>query len=655
MKNSIRIWSTPSIGLSLALGAAAIAASCGGSGESGSSGGSGGSAADASASGGTSSGGSNSGGAAGFGATAGSAGSGASGGSGGTTSNYPCPGCQPFPGNGTPACNPSTLAAPTVAYPPDGVLLPPNMNVLEVQFVPPSGATLFEVDFKNSVTDVRVETKCNPITPVRGGASSGCGLTLPQAAWNDIANTNRDGDPLKVSVRATANGACVSTSTDQISINFAKEDLDGGIYYWQSAVYGGIGGKTGGIYSHDFGSFDPTPTPFYTSGAAGVCVGCHNLSRDGLRMSLATDDPDADDELGDVHTSVMEVDTRNVLGGKNMSPGFQTWTHDHAKLIASTFKTAKNQAFDVFDGDTVAKIVSDTLPNMMMATQPDLSRDDKNLVFVVPQAGSIPKQGDHHFMGGALWTASFDASAGTLGTPGAILSPAGTTSYYYPSFSPNGTFLVFDEAPDSDAFWNRKARVKLLHFPAAANATPIDLAKLNLSSDTANSWPRWSPFVTTYKGHKLLWVTFSSDRDYGLRLKNKGFDHCYPPESPAYDTPQPLSKQGVGYDDCAQPQIWMAGIIVDEDPSLDAGDRSFPAFWLPFQDVNSHNFSAQWVEKIYTPPPPTDGGTGTDGGAGSDGGGSCGGEGASCANASDPACCVDTVCCLGSCTAFCIK
>jgi len=71
----------------------------------------------------------------------------------------------------------------------------------------------------------------------------------------------------------------------------------------------------------------------------------------------------------------------------------------------------------------------------------------------------------------------------------------------------------------------------------------------------------------------LLWVTFSSNRDYGLHLVNQGFDNCYPPESPDYDQPQPLSKQGVTYENCAQPQIWMAAVIVDNDGALVGVDR----------------------------------------------------------------------------------
>ena len=622
--------------LATALGVATALAACGTSG-----------APDATAGGGADGGGGGDGGASGFGDGAVAP----------NGTSYPCPGCVAFPPPTAPACAPAVLGPVTIAYPLDGLLLPPNMNVLEVQFTASAGATLYEVDFENAITDVRVETKCAAVPDVRGGASRGCGVTLPQAAWNDIAGKNRDGDPVRVFVRATdAGGTCVATSTAQIDLRFAKEDLAGGIYYWQSATFGGVGGTTGGIYSHDFGTFDPTPTPFYTSGGTGTCIGCHTLSRDGARMALASDDPDGDDEFADVKTHVMDVATRTVLGGATMSPGFQTFTHDHLKLIASTFKATKggtttgiDRAFQVFDGDATKLLGTMTLPAGMAATQPDLSRDDRTLAFVVPAAGTISPEGDHHFKMGALWAASVDLQTIALGAPKPVLAAAGH-NYYYPSFSPDGAFLMFDDAADAadtatsngDAFYNRGARVKLLHYPPAAGAQPVDLPALNVADGLSNSWPRWSPFVQSYKGRSVLWVTFSSNRDYGLHLVNHGFDNCYPPEGPAYDQPQPLSKKGVTYESCAQPQIWMAAVIVDADGSLDAKDRSFPAFWLPFQDVNAHNHSAQWVEKVQGPPP----GTGGDGGT-------CGGLGAACS--ASALCCSDVVCCNGGCVASCIR
>jgi hypothetical protein len=184
--------------------------------------------------------------------------------------------------------------------------------------------------------------------------------------------------------------------------------------------------------------------------------------------------------------------------------------------------------------------------------------------------------------------------------------------------------------------------VKLLHMPPQPGDAPLDLANLNVADDLSNSWPRWSPAPTSYKGKPVLWVTFSSNRDYGLRLKNtaagypqgaSGFDNYYPPASPPYDQPQPTSRKGVTFDAYASPQIWMAAVVVDPRRALDREDRSYPAFWLPFQDVTAHNHSAQWVVKVASPGSP-DAGT--------------------CGQLNDPCgvggavCCPDVVCCPGT-------
>ena len=305
--------------LVVGLGGAALSSACGGNGAAG---GAGGSHADASTDG--AGGGDDSGNTFGGGDGAGSSG----GSSTFTDASFGCDGCAPFPPLTGQACTPQELGPPTLVYPPDGVLLPPNMNVLEVQWVPPAGAALFEVDFENAATDVRVETSCVPVAAVRtsadGGAQySGCGLTLSQQEWNDIANTNRDGDPLKVTVRATPlAGSCVTTSPQSVNVMFAKDDLTGGIYYWQSVLYGQVAGTAGGIYYHDFGTFDPKPTPFWTTGGQqNSCVGCHTLSKDGMQMALMQDDADADDEYGDVKPLTVKVPTRTATGGATSAPG----------------------------------------------------------------------------------------------------------------------------------------------------------------------------------------------------------------------------------------------------------------------------------------------------------------------------------------------
>lgn len=606
------------------------------------------------------------------------------------TSDFACDGCAPFPGLDGGACSPQTLGPPTLVYPPDGVLLPPNMNVLEVQWVPPTGAALFEVDFENAVTDVRVETPCNSITSVRGTANVGCGLTLSQAEWNDISNLNRDGDPLRVTVRAApANTQCTSTSQQTVAISFAKDDLTGGIYYWQSVLYGQAAGTAGGIFYHDFGSFDPTPTPFWTAGGTNnTCVGCHTLSKDGVQMALMQDDADADDEYGDVRPLTVNVPTRTATSGgmggpgMGMGPGFQTFTHNHTMMVATVFPSmpmmnaVPDTAFDVWDGTGSTLITTNTLPSGMQGTQPNLSWDDQTLVFVSPTYGTIATQandvqgglggagGDDHFMGGSLWKASFDSTTGAITNYQAFLTASGSQNFYYPDQSVDGNWVVFNENDDTsaanndgDCFYSRQSVVKIMHFPPQSGDVPLTLTNLNVGTGLTNSWPRWSPALTSYHGVPILWVTFSSNRDYGLHLKNSGFDNYYPPEGPSYDQPQPASKQNILFDDYAEPQIWMAAIIVDPSRTLDSMDRSYPAFWLPFQEVSAHNHSAQWVAQVQ-------GGPGGDGGTGSSSGGSssgsdsstpaCGEAGATCGTGA-PLCCSDVICCAGSCASGCAQ
>ena len=108
-----------------------------------------------------------------------------------------------------------------------------------------------------------------------------------------------------------------------------------------------------------------------------------------------------------------------------------------------------------------------------------------------------------------------------------------------------------------------------------------------------------------YKGTQLLWITFSSTRDYGFRVRNhvqvKGQSQaqCYPA-----DTPQdPGGRHGEAIaTNCQQPQIWMAAINITGSEQGQVGDPSHPAFWLPFQDISTHNHTAQWTASVVNMP-----------------------------------------------------
>ncbi|MGH7297966.1 MAG: hypothetical protein ACRELB_23700, partial [Polyangiaceae bacterium] len=339
-----------------------------------------------------------------------------------------CPGCT-FPGPGAPAC-PAGTPPINIVYPNDGVLVPPNMNVVSVMWTP-FGSTFqeFEVDFTNAVTDMHVVTKCATQTvdteQPTGVPSGGCELQLSQAMWSFIADQNRGGDPVTITVRGTTDGACATSSAQTVRLAFAAQDVLGVIYYWKSTITAnGVGGQ---VWQKDFGNTNPETD--VTSAFGGTCNGCHALSRDGLRMVINSDDDDSDDEYGDVMASLIDMTTKAPLGGGggrgNMKPGFGTFYPDHTKFLMSHGLGTNNPPTNVilqYDGDTDNALASATEGAAgATPTMPDWSPDGKSIVFVMPKAlGSwdgTSRTDDDHVFGGSLYTATYSAGVFGAATP----------------------------------------------------------------------------------------------------------------------------------------------------------------------------------------------------------------------------------------------
>jgi hypothetical protein len=578
----------------------------------------------------------------------------------GTVPAPDCAGCT-FPSASAPPCA-SSAPAIKVIYPNDTVLVPPNMNVISVHWTP-FGAPFskFSVDFSAPpLVDWHIITKCatQTIDAQSNAPSGGCEVVLDPVSWSKLVGAARGQGPITITVRGTTDGTCATASTNQIHMSFAEEDLLGTYYYWKSTV--SANGTGGQIWKKTFGDLNVAEVDVTTPAIqAATCNGCHSLSRDGTRMVVYSDDDDSDDEYNDVTGSYLDMTTNPAtefaggvtgirMGGQ--PPGFSTID---PTVTAATTPTAPGNyitsngfpcgvvagggggrgggacayptpvptnGWSIWNGTNGAFIGGATIGAApTRPTMPDWSPDGKVIVYVVPAGEySTWRNDDAHIYGGSLYTVPY-AGNGAFGAPAVFLQSHGENNYY-PSYSPDVpmSFIIFDRVdnmmkgaacaggfcPD-DSFSNPAARLLLIG-AAAANGTPTDLEKANGSPITAkvpwsNSYPRWAPFVQTYRGNKLLWFTFSSTRDYGVRVLNHktGMYQCYPADS----AESPGTPHGSTFaPQCQEPQLWMAPLFFAE--AQGNKDPSGVAFWLPYQDIGTHNHTAQWTQQHVTPPTP---------------------------------------------------
>ncbi|MFT3840676.1 MAG: hypothetical protein QM723_27045 [Myxococcaceae bacterium] len=474
---------------------------------------------------------------------------------------------------------PTTGAAPDLVYPSDGTLFPPNLGRLEVHFMPGAGNTLFELHFQNTVTDVVVYLQCTNML------AGGCIYTPDATVWSYVAETNRGGAAVQLTVRGTdANGTAVGTSTP-INLLFSQDDINGGLYYWTTS-------SGTAIMRYDFASTTQTAATQFigTQFTGGTCVGCHALSPDGTKLvAEAGGQNDGRVLLMDVGHSMPL--TAFPAAGKSI---FESWAPDGSKYVGVYGDNgATNWNLLLFDGNTGAPLSPADIPGtgtqQHPADHPSWSSDGLKIVFT--HVGS-PQTMQRPFNGSIQMVTTSDGT--TWSTPVELAAAVAGKNRYYPAFAPDDSFVLFDESTCNNPGTNDKScdadtdnSALLMAVKTAAGSPVVPLAKANApgkmdngNTNVTDSFPKWSPFVfqrSAELGSRLMWVTFSSTRRYGLRA--------------------PVVTNG---DESANGTLlWMAAI--DPDKIASGADPSFPAFCLPFQDLTTSNHIAQWT-KVVVPP-----------------------------------------------------
>ncbi|QRN94767.1 PD40 domain-containing protein [Archangium violaceum] len=476
---------------------------------------------------------------------------------------------------------------PQLLHPNSGVMIPPNLGQMEIHFLPGADSnTLFELSFRNGITDVRVYLRCYVPSgfSLPTGVSRGCIYTLTEEVWRFVAESNRGGQPVELVLRGTGDLLTGPVGvSDPIALQISRSTVEGALYYFTTA-------NNMAIVRQDFVGNDST---YATSvlrasnieGSSVTCVGCHSVSRDGKRMVAGVNGQnDGRIALADLSTLTSTTRLPLAQGGTQLST-FESWNPEGSRFVGVYGDTnATRFNLMLFDGSTGALLqeIANTGTSANPASHPDWSADGKTIAFT--SVGI--KQTLQRFFKGSIQLVS-EQPGGGWSEPMTVVPSQSGKNRYAPAIAPDSSFLVYNESScpsgsgeshmncNSESDPSARMWVARLH----ASAAPVELARANAPGvmdgstvDLTNGYPRWYPNVTrgSVGSDRLMWVTFASSRMYGLRR---------PPGSIGENLKGVL--------------LWMAA--VDPDKLAAGEDPSFAAFPVPMQNLSASSHLPQWV------------------------------------------------------------
>ncbi|HVV82540.1 MAG TPA: hypothetical protein VHE35_05645 [Kofleriaceae bacterium] len=376
----------------------------------------------------------------------------------------------------------SAAQAPSLVYPDDHVIVPPNLGEFDVHWNDTHGNDLFEVALKNDYVDLRIY-------------KSGTGAlwtTYAQNEWSPLSGTRT---PISITVSGLKSGAPGTKGTAPArTMDLTTDDMRGGIYYWAT--------NGSGILRYDTETPNVPPSQLFPGGVPTGCLGCHALSRDGSKIAITFDSAEG-------RGGVMDLTNNTFLFpyDRGVRWNFATFNPTGTEMIA-----VKNSVMTVYsaDGTTLATVPS-------QGSMPEISPDGGQLAYV-----QVSGQ-DWYAQTGAVYVCDYTEATHTFGAPRMIV-PASQNGLqtYYPSWSPDSKWLVITRN-NGLSYDNSSSEVWVVK--ADGSMPPIQLALSNTGgANLTNSWARWVPFSQTIgsTNEEIFFLTFSSKRAFGTRRPSVG-------------------------------------------------------------------------------------------------------------------------------------
>jgi hypothetical protein len=327
------------------------------------------------------------------------------------------------------------------------------------------------------------------------------------------------------------------------AIEVSSARLEGAIYYWDLS--------DGRIMRIDHqGRQVLMPSPPARSEDGLRCVACHTVSRDGRYLSAAL-------WLAEGATVF------DLTSDLSTDPTPTMFPADRYRAVSSTFNPDGTRLL-VMDGNTMNLVdpMSGTLlpasglPSL--AAHPTWSPDGTLVAYIANHDGAAPVD----FTRGDL--AVFPVLGGDAFGGSATLRPADGLANSWPSFSPDSRWIAYGRGQSSRG---SNVSIGVAHYPGSlwmvsrAGGLSVELANAN-GTGMDSYMPNFSPFDEG----GYFWLVFYSKRDYGNTL---------------------AGTKGTG-----RRQLWITAVA--RDPQLGVEDPSSVPYWLPDQDVSTHNISAYW-------------------------------------------------------------
>ncbi|MEO8840270.1 MAG: hypothetical protein ABI591_14760 [Kofleriaceae bacterium] len=427
-----------------------------------------------------------------------------------------------------------TATSIQVAYPPTGALIPPNIGEMDVHW---RDATKDVYEVQLSGGFVTLKTYVSTL-----GAATW--TTFADDRWQQLSQGS-SGVDLEVRVRGLATATPTTFIEGKETVRVAAEQVVGGVYYWNTTK--------AAIMRFDMSKPAVPAEQFYPQVGQTGCVGCHAVSRDGTVVAYRQGGGNLNyGNALDVSglTRKLTVDTQQW--------NFAAIHPDNSEMFTTTES-------GIYRTDLATQVTT-PLYTASRISHPDVAASGDAIVATQLSGGD-----EVWASAGQIVVFDYDKVGKTVGAPRALAPPASGKYQYYPSFSPDNEWVIYNEATGGTSYNNPNAEMWVTRADGSL-AAPIRLTAAEVTG-TFDSWPKWTPFITneptSTSTEPVIWFTVASQRPFGVRSTGT-----------------------------QSPQLWLAPFFPER--ALAGQPATGPAIRLPFQALAEGNHIAQWTEAIIT-------------------------------------------------------